>query len=101
MKRFTHRNEGFKCENCEADVPDAVGTCRNHCTECLYSKHVDVNPGDRAAACGGKMRPAGLELKSGLPNRIMHVCLKCNFERPNKVAEDDNQDALLNLMEKF
>jgi len=64
-------------------------------------KHVDVNPGDRAAACGGKMRPAGLELKSGLPNRIMHVCLKCNFERPNKVAEDDNQDALLNLMEKF
>jgi len=31
----------------------------------------------------------------------MHVCLKCNFERPNKVAEDDNQDALLNLMEKF
>lgn len=101
MKRFTHRNEGFKCEHCDCVVPNAVGTCRNHCTQCLYSKHVDVNPGDRAAACGGKMRPARLELKSGLPYRITHICLKCKFERPNKVAEDDNKDSLIGLIDKF
>ncbi len=101
MKRFTHRNEGFVCEHCQATVPEAVGTCRNHCTQCLYSKHVDVNPGDRAAACGGKMRPARLELKSGLPYRIIHVCQKCKFERPNKVTEDDNKDSLMTLVDKF
>lgn len=100
-KRFTHRNEGFVCEHCQATVPAATGTCRNHCTQCLYSKHVDVNPGDRAAVCGGKMSPARLELKSGLPHRIIHVCLKCNFARPNKVAEDDDKKALLNLLVKF
>jgi len=100
-KRFTHRNEGFVCEHCGAVVPDATGTCRNHCTQCLYSKHVDVNPGDRAAECGGVMRPSKLEIKGGLPKRIVHVCQKCHFVRPNKIAEDDNKASLLGLMDKF
>lgn len=100
-KRFTHRNEGFTCEHCGVVVPGAVGTCRNHCTQCLCSKHVDVNPGDRAAECGGLMRPTKLELKGGLPHQVIHVCQKCRFQRPNKVADDDSKGALLKLVQKF
>ena len=29
----------------------------NHCPRCLYSKHVDINPGDRAEQCDGMMEP--------------------------------------------
>ncbi len=100
-KRFTHKNDGFICENCGTEVPPAQGTCRNHCTNCLYSKHVDINPGDRAANCGGKMRPVRLELKSGLPFKIIHVCEKCGFERPNKVADDDSRESLFTLNSVF
>lgn len=101
MKRFTHRNDGFTCQHCGATVPQAQSTCRNHCTQCLYSKHVDDNPGDRAAGCGGLMLPIRLELKNGLPHRIVHVCQKCRFQRPNKVLEDDDKKSLLALLKMF
>lgn len=100
-KRFTHRNEGFTCESCTAKVLAAQGTCRNHCPVCLYSKHVDINPGDRAANCGGQMKPINLETKSGRPYRLLHECQRCAFKRPNKVADDDDKEALLTLLTKF
>jgi len=100
MKQFTHRNEGFVCEVCGANVPDAKGTCRNHCTECLCSKHVDENPGDRKASCLGVMRPIGIGIKGGMPEKIFFKCEKCGFKRPNKIAEDDNKDKILEIMGK-
>ena len=55
MKRFNMINEDFICENCGAKVSKSDYTARDHCPLCLYSKHVDINPGDRANNCKGLM----------------------------------------------
>ncbi len=69
----------------------------NHCPKCLYSKHVDDRfPGDRAADCGGLMKPMGLEVKGG-KYIIIHRCLSCGKTTKNKAAENDNQEELVNL----
>jgi hypothetical protein len=60
------QNAGFRCERCgTVVVPVTNGSYRNHCPACLWSKHVDVRPGDRAGACRGPMRPVGLDQRRG------------------------------------
>ena len=51
--------EAFTCRCCGRLVtPDGAASAhRNHCPNCLTSLHVDVEPGDRAADCGGLMEP--------------------------------------------
>lgn len=89
-KRFTKINEGFQCGNCGANVPPlGSGSCRNHCNKCLWSMHLDVNPGDRLADCGGLMEPVSIEKKHG-EYRILHRCVRCGAERWNKSAPDDD-----------
>ena len=51
--RFTRVVEDFTCGQCGAAVTGDGYT--NHCPLCLWSRHVDINPGDRAAECGGLM----------------------------------------------
>ena len=93
-KRFQRKIEDFVCEHCGMKVTGSGYT--NHCPRCLWSKHVDVNPGDRKAACGGMMEPMRLEGSS--PDYvIMHRCTRCNLERRNKVASLDDKEALLAL----
>lgn len=48
-------NETFVCKVCgRTVVPEGAGSShRNHCPNCLYSLHVDINPGDRESDCGG------------------------------------------------
>jgi hypothetical protein len=82
-------------------APLSNGGYRNHCPACLYSKHVDIRPGDRAEDCGGLMRPRRLEHRSGKGWVIVHECVVCGFMRPNKVADTphggDDIDALAAL----
>ncbi len=94
MKKFTRTTENFVCEHCGAEVKGNGYT--NHCPKCLYSKHVDVNPGDREADCGGLMEPIDFEMKNG-SYVIVHKCQKCGFVRKNKVSEDDDFQAVLQL----
>ena len=47
MKLFSKKDESFVCENCKKEVEVLNYTSRDHCPFCLYSKHVDINPGDR------------------------------------------------------
>ena len=55
---------------------------------------MDVNPGDRAASCGGMMRPIALEGTS--PHyRIIHRCERCAATRPIAVAKNDDMQAVL------
>ena len=61
VKRFTKNDGGFICANCGAEVVPLRYTSRNHCPRCLCSLHLDVNPGDRAADCGGIMDPITAE----------------------------------------
>jgi hypothetical protein len=50
-KNFQRVIEDFECEHC-GHLEEGNGYT-NHCTSCLWSKHVDINPGDRAAECQG------------------------------------------------
>ncbi len=94
MKKFSRTTEDFTCEHCGAKVKGNGYT--NHCPQCLYSKHVDINPGDRAADCGGLMEPVDIELKDG-KYVIVHRCQKCGFIRRNKLCDDDNFQTVLEL----
>ena len=47
MKRFNMIDEEFICENCHQKVSKLNYTARDHCPYCIYSKHVDILPGDR------------------------------------------------------
>ena len=95
MKRFIKKKEDFVCEKCGAKVSGTGYT--NHCPECLWSKHVDVNPGDRMSECQGMMEPIGSEVKDGKYSVVLK-CVKCGHIRKNKLAENDNFDTLLNIV---
>jgi DNA-directed RNA polymerase subunit RPC12/RpoP len=82
-----NENTGFTCANCGKTVlPLDNGSYRNHCPFCLYSKHVDILPGDRRENCGGLMEPVNLRYKPGKGWQILHRCVRCGAERVNKVA---------------
>ncbi len=84
---FTRTIENFTCEHCGEMVQGNGYT--NHCPKCLWSKHVDVDPGDRAATCGGLMPPVSLE-RAGDEWSLTHRCEKCGHEKRNKTSKEDN-----------
>ncbi|MFJ7909064.1 RNHCP domain-containing protein [Kitasatospora sp. NPDC096204] len=95
-----HRANAFRCVDCRLDVPlDAPGTAhRNHCPNCLASRHVDGRrPGDRAAGCGGRMAVLSLSVRADGEWMIIHQCLSCGELSANRIAGDDNALALVRL----
>lgn len=72
----------------------------NHCSRCLWSKHVDVNPGDREATCHGLMEPIGLEIKNE-EYIITHRCVLCGHEKRNTSSKEDDFDAILALSKRL
>ena len=94
---FIRRTEDFVCENCGRTIKWNGYT--NHCPYCLYSKHVDITPGDRASDCGGLMKPVAVELRRG-ERIIVHECLKCGYRKPNKAAPEDDFDVMVRIMEE-
>jgi len=94
-RRFTRCREDFMCKHCGQDVTGDGYT--NHCPRCLYSMHVDINPGDREHQCHGLMQPVLVEVKSG-GYLITHRCLKCGVEKPNHSASNDSVDAMIAIM---
>lgn len=97
MKQFIKRDEEFICENCGKKVEKLGYTSRDHCPYCLYSKHVDVLPGDRANDCNGKLRPIQVEISPKKGYVIIYKCEKCGKIHKNKAAEDDNMDLIIKL----
>lgn len=93
-KRFSRTIQNFTCENCGTEVSGNGYT--NHCPSCLHSKHVDVNPGDRASGCLGVMEPISLDKRRG-SLMILHQCSCCDHQRWNKVCAEDNMDAVIEL----
>ena len=96
MKRFKMIDEEFVCENCGEKISKLNYTARDHCPSCLYSKHVDVLPGDRANSCMGLMRPIGIE-KYKNTYKIIYKCSKCHQIHKNIMANDDNYDLIVKL----
>lgn len=97
MSNFTVIDEEFVCENCGKKVPKLGYSCRNHCPICLYSKHLDINPGDRLEKCHGLLEPIATEISSKKGYIIISKCQKCGAIRKNKAAEDDNIDLIIKL----
>ncbi len=96
-KKFQRTKEDFICGTCGFSVRGNGYT--NHCPQCLWSRHVDVNPGDRRETCQGLMEPVAIE-KKGKEYVILHRCTKCGFERKNKLADSDNFDAVEEITAK-
>lgn len=96
MKKFTKLDESFICENCNKLVSILQYSSRDHCPFCLYSKHVDINPGDRDNPCHGLLEPIGIE-KFKNSFKILYKCKKCNEYHKNIMAIDDNYSEIINL----
>ncbi|MBR6690213.1 MAG: RNHCP domain-containing protein [Bacilli bacterium] len=99
MKKFNMIDESFICENCNKTVEKLEYSARDHCPYCLYSKHVDINPGDRANECKGLLEPISIE-KFKNTFKIVYKCKKCNQLHKNIVANDDNFDLIIELSVK-
>lgn len=95
MRRFQRTIEDFICERCGMNVDDRG--YRNHCPECLISKHVDIFPGDRLAECQGLMDVADIAMEHG-DLIIVHECIVCHHRKPNRIAPDDDIAILLAFM---
>jgi hypothetical protein len=94
-RKFQKRVEDFTCGSCGAEVKGTGYT--DHCPRCLVSKHVDVNPGDRASDCGAPMLPVRTRYVDG-GFIITYRCGKCGLVKEVKAAPDDNEDLLFKLL---
>lgn len=92
--QFKRVVEDFVCEHCGFEVKGSGYT--NHCPKCLWSKHVDVFPGDREEVCKGLMKPIRSEQIEG-DWYVIQKCEKCSREWKNRLVEGDNFDVLVEL----
>lgn len=114
-KRHEESVGSFRCSHCSEPVPisDEMGTShRNHCNSCLWSKHVDeATPGDRKSECGAGMEPIGITLKMEGEDKythkerygdvmLIHKCAGCEKVNINRIAADDNTDAIMRIFEE-
>ena len=90
MKQFTI------CEHCGQQVEKSDYTARDHCPYCLYSKHVDINPGDRLNTCQGLLKPIGIE-KFKDTYKIIYQCEKCHQLHKNIALKDDSMERIIEL----
>lgn len=100
MKLFTKNDDSFTCEHCLKEVKALKYTSRDHCPYCLYSKHVDIFPGDRNNNCKGLLEPIGIE-KFKDTYKIIYKCKKCNKIHKNIMANDDDIDLIIQLSVKM
>ena len=99
MKKFNELDEGFICKNCKKEVKPLIYSSRDHCPYCLYSKHVDINPGDRETHCKGLLVPIDIE-KHKDTFKIIYRCNKCKQTHKNIIAKDDSIEEIISLSSK-
>ena len=95
-------DETFVCRVCgRTVVPESAGSGhRNHCPNCLCSRHLDIEPGDRASDCGGVMEPIAVWVRKNGEWAIVHRCRVCGALSSNRVAADDNPMKLMSIAMK-
>ncbi len=94
--------ESFVCKVCgRLVVSGGSGSDhRNHCPNCLSSLHVDREPGDRDADCGGIMEAVAVWVRKNGEWAIIHRCRRCGAFRSNRIAADDNPMKLMSIAMK-
>jgi len=109
--RNARQEKQFRCQNCGLLVstdPELAGVNnRNHCPNCLWSRHVDQDKaGDRKADCRARMQPVGLTVKqthkkyAGADQgelMLIHRCSACGKISINRIAADDSAGQLYRL----
>ena len=92
-------SDSFTCRVCGRLVVSAGAGSghRNHCPNCLHSLHLDIEPGDRAADCGGLMDPIAVWVRRDGEWAVIHRCRRCGALHSNRVAGDDNPLKLLSI----
>lgn len=96
----TEQDQAFKCVHCKQFIgaPVSGGRHRNHCPNCLWSRHVDdSHPGDRKSDCHAAMEPVGKLVRRNGEQVLMHKCRSCGKEDPNRIAADDSPLLLMRL----
>ena len=95
-------DESFECKNCGWLVtPAGAGSDhRTPCPNCLHALHLDIEPGDREADCGGLMEPVAVWVRKHGEWAIIHRCRRCGEMRSNRVAADDNPVKLMSIAMK-
>ena len=101
-KRFSKNDSGFVCAHCGREVKPLGYTSRNHCPFCLWSVHIDINPGDRLCECGGALEPIRTEPDAKKGYVIIHKCQKCGEIRRCRAAHEakvqpDDIDLIIKL----
>jgi DNA-directed RNA polymerase subunit RPC12/RpoP len=96
------RSTSFRCVRCDFEIlVDAPGTAhRNHCPYCLWSRHVDDVPGDRASECRASMEPIAITVRGDGEWVLIHRCAGCGVLHSNRTAGDDNPLLLMRLAVK-
>ena len=95
-------SSSFRCVHCRLDVPtDAPGTAhRNHCPNCLWSRHLDIDPGDRESDCLASMEPIAITVRKDGEWVLIHRCNGCGTLSSNRIAGDDNPLLLVRIAVK-
>ena len=88
QKRFAKLDDGFVCVHCGREVKPLGYSSRNHCPFCLWSRHVDINPGDRANPCGGELEPVSAEPDPKKGFILISRCRKCGEIRRCRAAHE-------------
>lgn len=92
-------SDSFTCRSCGRLVVShgAGSDHRNHCPNCLSSLHLDIEPGDREADCGGIMEPIAVWVRKNKEWALIHRCRRCGMLSSNRIAADDNPLLLLSI----
>lgn len=98
---FIKNDNSFICKNCGREVGKLKYTSRDHCNYCLYSIHIDIEPGDRKNDCLGMLEPINVEVTSKKGEVIIYRCKKCGKIVRNIVATDDNRDEIYKVLENY
>ena len=98
---FIKNDNSFICKNCGREVGKLKYTSRDHCNYCLYSIHIDIEPGDRKNDCLGMLEPINVEVTSKKGEVIIYRCKKCGKIVRNIVAIDDNRDEIYKIVENY
>lgn len=98
---FIPREEPFVCGHCGTAVkPLGKGTYRDHCPQCLHSKHVDRDgPGDRLSECKGFLIPTAIDHDGKKGTMIVYECEACGKKSRNKASDDDDIIAFMKTIE--
>jgi len=62
--------------------------------------HLDDEPGDRAADCGGTMDAVAVWVRKNGEWAIIHRCRLCGVLSSNRIAADDNPALLMSIAVK-